>query len=105
MNQSKTLSVIGALQTLEIIAGTLLVTTVLKVTSRGYSQNLLDPKAVWIRESGWMLIGVPIIWLLIALLISSKTERIKSIIISGAVIMIGLLVLYVVAILGIVSYV
>jgi len=100
MNQSKTLSIIGALQAFEIVIGTLLVTTMLKI--HGYSQSVMlawNPRAVWIRESGWMLIDIPIIWLLIAFSISIKEEKIKSIIISGMVIMIGLFVLYIDAIL------
>ena len=95
MNQSKTVSVIGALQAFEIVTGTLLVTAILKMN--GYSQNAMvvwNPRAVWIRESGWILIGIPILWLAVSLLISNKEERIKSIIISGAVIFIGLLALY-----------
>ena len=96
MNQSKAISIIGAIQAGEIVFGTLFVTAILKIN--GYGQNVgvvWNQRSVWIRESGWFLIGIPIIWLAIALLISTRKEKIKTIIISGGVIFFVLLALYI----------
>ncbi len=101
MNQSKSISVIGALQAGEVVFGTLLVTLILKVNGYGKNVGLAwNERSVWIRENGWILIALPIIWLSFALLISIKKDRIKTIMISGSVILAGLLALYIDAIVN-----
>ena len=101
MNQSKSISVIGALQAGEVVFGTLFVTAILKINH--YGQNISvdwNPRSVWIRENGWLLIGIPALWLTVALLISARKERIKTIMISGFMIMICLLAFYIDAIVN-----
>lgn len=93
MASTKAISVLGALQAGQVVFGTLLITVLLKANGYGEEINVVwNQRAVWIREHGWTLIALPVLWLGLCLWLGA--EKGKLVLAIGAIIVLGLFSLY-----------
>ena len=97
--ETRHLSIIAAVQVGAVVAGTLITTFILKTGGYGTSAAYLmrfNPRSVWIREYGLVLLLLPVIWFGYALWNKFRTEdqnRFSTAI--GFILLLGLVILYI----------
>jgi|LNAP01.1.fsa_nt_gb hypothetical protein len=96
MKANHTTSLIGVFQAGVVVIGIFVVDSVLKIFSGLFAGNsYYESKrvfAVWIRDSGWMLLLVPLVWVLCVARFNSDSGKRKMIIARTGYALIALLI-------------
>ena len=98
MSEYKPYSIIGTLIALLVVSGTLLTTVTLKAL--GYpdiDRYRWNPVSIWIREHGFLILIIPLIWIACVIAYVHKSQKRESrliAMISGLIILGSLAVLY-----------
>ena len=96
MKANHTVSLIGVFQAGVVVAGVFVVGSVLKIFSRMFAGNsYYESKsafATWLRDSGWMLLLVPLLWVLCVARFNSDSGKRKTIIVRTGYALIAFLI-------------
>jgi hypothetical protein len=96
MKANHIVSLIGIFQAGVVVAGVFVIGSMLKIFSRMFAGNsYYESKsafAAWLRDSGWMLLLVPLVWVLYVARFNLDSEKRKTIIVRTGYALIALLI-------------
>lgn len=91
MSPREPIAAVGAVQALIVVSGTLTVTLVVKANGYGIDPlSRWNSRALWIREQGWLLLLIPVVWTILAAVAARQPSWGGRMIICGAVLVLAL---------------